>query len=394
MSTDQSVPDLQPTASGGKESLRRWRLLLGDSAASACGKLGGADLGMDKALSELYEDAPRKGGLGASQANVSRWLGDIRNYFPSTVVQLLQRDAIERRNLKQLLLEPEVLKHIEVDVHLVATLLSLAKLIPEQTKATARIVVAKLVKQIEQRLQAKVKQAVRGALSRGERTRRPRFADIDWPRTISKNLKNWQPSLNSLIVTQVIGSPRKQRGVQDMLLCVDQSGSMMTSVVYASIFAATLASISALRTSLVLFDTAIVDLTEMLADPVDVLFGTQLGGGTDIAKALQYCAGLVKRPPQTTMVLISDLYEGGNAAVMRAQAAELVASGVNLIVLLALNDDGAPAFDHAHAAYFASLGCAVFACTPDQFPELIAVAISRGDVQQWAAKQGIAAAQG
>ena len=380
---------------------RRWRLILGEPAKDACGsELSVRDRGMDKALSELYEEGNRRAGLGASKVNIARWLGDIRSYFPTPVIQLLQKDAIERRDLKQILLEPETLATIEVDVHLVATLLGLSNLIPEKTKATARIVVKKLVEQIERRLREKLKQAVSGALDRANRTRRPRFQDIDWPRTIRRNLKNWQPEVISgdtkgvLLVSELTGIPRKTRSLKDIILCVDQSGSMMTSVVYASIFAATLASIRAVSTSLVLFDTAIVDLTPMLADPVDVLFGTQLGGGTDIAMALQYCVGLIKRPEQTTFVLISDLYEGGDQARMRAIAAEMVSIGVNVIALLALNDDGAPSFDASNANYFASLGCATFACTPDQFPEVIGIALARGDVHQWAAKAGIAVRRG
>lgn len=373
---------------------RRWRLVLGEPAQAPGGPtLSALDRGIDKALAELYDDNQRRGGLGSSKVNIARWLGDIRSYFPTSVVQLLQKDAIERRDLKQILLEPETLATIEVDVHLVATLLSLAHLIPEKTKSTARTVVKKLVEQIEKKLRERLKQAVSDALDRANRTRRPRFQDIDWPRTIRRNLKNWQPELNALVVSDVTGLPRKTRSLRDIVLCVDQSGSMMSSVVYASIFAATLASIRAVSTTLVLFDTAVVDLTPMLSDPVDVLFGTQLGGGTDIHRALSYCAGLVKRPEQTTMVLISDLYEGGNQVQMRLQAAELVRTGVNLIALLALNDDGAPAYDAANAKYFASLGCPTFACTPDQFPDLIGIALARGDVHQWAARAGIAVKQ-
>jgi Mg-chelatase subunit ChlD len=374
---------------------RRWRLVLGEPAQdSTSAALSVLDRGMDKALAELYDDTQRRGGLGSSKVNIARWLGDIRSYFPTSVVQLLQKDAIERKDLKQILLEPETLATIEVDVHLVATLLSLSHLIPEKTKSTARTVVKKLVEQIEKKLRERLKQAVSGALDRANRTRRPRVQDIDWPRTIQRNLKNWQPDLSAVIVSELTGLPRKTRSLRDIVLCVDQSGSMMSSVVYASIFAATLASIRAVSTSLVLFDTAVVDLTPMLADPVDVLFGTQLGGGTDINRALHYCTGLVKRPEQTTMVLISDLYEGGDQAQMRHQAAELARMGVNLIALLALNDDGAPAYDAANAKYFASLGCPTFACTPDQFPDLIGIALARGDVHQWAARAGIAVKQG
>ncbi len=169
---------------------------------------------------------------------------------------------------------------------------------------------------------------------------------------------------------------------------------MAASVVYASIFAAVLASLPALRTRLVCFDTQILDLTDELADPVDVLFGVQLGGGTDIAQALGYVTDLVERPTRTHLVLITDLFEGGDATQCVARAAALVASGVNLIVLLALNDDGAPGHDAAMAQRFASLGCAVFACTPDRFPALMATALTRGDLTAWAAGEGIGLVRG
>jgi hypothetical protein len=167
---------------------------------------------------------------------------------------------------------------------------------------------------------------------------------------------------------------------------------MAPSVVYASVFAAVLASIRAVSTSVVVFDTAVVDLTPLLADPVDVLFGTQLGGGTDINRALAYCQRLVTRPQETIFVLISDLYEGGNNREMLQRAQALVASGVQVIVLLALDDRGAPAYDHRNAAQLAAMGVPCFACTPDLFPELMATAIRRSNVDQWAAQAGIVAA--
>ena len=192
---------------------------------------------------------------------------------------------------------------------------------------------------------------------------------------------------------QLIGHAHQSRTraeLDQVILCVDQSGSMATSVVYSSIFAAVMASLPVIETKLVCFDTAIVDLSEKLADPVEVLFGVQLGGGTDINAALAYCQGLVMRPASTHLVLITDLFEGGNAQEMLERAASLVMSGVNLIVLLALSDDGRPGYDTAHAQKVAALGCPVFACTPDQFPDLMAAALKRSDLGQWAASRDIA----
>lgn len=389
------------------ERLRRWRLILGgDAASSLCsggpGEGEGADRGdrlsesdraMDQALEALYDrrslGSDRQGGLGGSAPSIARWLGDIRTYFPTSVVQVMQQDALERLNLQQMLLEPEMLQAVEPDVHLVANLIALGSIMPTETKETARAVVQHVVDELLRKLSSPMEQAVKGSLNRALRNRRPRHNEIDWQRTIRANLRHYQPEYRTIIPETRIGYGRKRSALRDIILCVDQSGSMATSVVYASIFAAVLASLPAVKTQLVVFDTAIVDLTDMLQDPVEVLFGTQLGGGTDINRALGYCQGLIRKPQETVLVLISDLYEGGNPQEMIKRVGAIAASGVQFITLLALNDDGAPYFDHIHAAKFAALGVPSFACTPDQFPDLMAAALSRQDVGQWAAKQNI-----
>ncbi len=346
---------------------------------------------MDRALSALYnadELTPaekRTGGLGGSAPKVARWLGDIRSYFPSTVVEVMQRDAVERLDLTQLLLEPELLEAVEPDVHLVGTLLSLNRVMPETTRSTARMVVEKVVREIERRIAARTVAAVSGALNRAARTTRPRLRDIDWDRTIRRNLAHYLPEHRTVVPEQLIGFGRKSQAVRrDVVLAIDQSGSMASSVVYASVFGAVLASMRALKTSMVVFDTAVVDLTDQLADPVDVLFGTQLGGGTDINRAIAYSQQLITRPADTLFVLISDLYEGGIREEMLRRIATMRESGVQVLVLLALSDDGAPAYDHENAAALGGLGVPAFACTPDKFPDLLAVALDRGDVRTWA----------
>ncbi len=386
------------------ERLRRWRLILGGGDADGiCGaggeggglNLGSGDIAMDQALAALYDDQQeRRGGLGASAPKVARWLGDIRQYFPSSVVRVMQQDALERLNLHQMLLEPEMLAAVEADVHLVANLMALNGVIPEKTKETARLVVRKVVDELMRKLQNPMQQAVIGSLNRSQRNNRPRHSEIDWNRTIRANLRHYQPEYSTIVPERLIGFGRKRSALKNIILCVDQSGSMAPSVVYASIFAAVLASIPAVKTQLVVFDTAIVDLTELLQDPVDVLFGTQLGGGTDINRALSYCQGHVRQPQETILVLISDLCEGGdndNDAMLK-RVASIVASGVQMITLLALSDEGAPYFDHQNAAVFAGLGVPTFACTPDQFPDLMSTAISRSDISQWAAKEDIVTA--
>ena len=377
------------------EARRRWRLLLGEAAEDALeATLTTEEVAMDQTLAALYDgdrpDGPgqprRAGGLGSSAPGVARWLGDIRTYFPTSVVQVMQRDAIDRLQLTSMLLEPELLDSVQPDVHLASTLIGLNRVMPETTRRTARLVVGRVVAEIERRIASRTTAAVAGAVSRSDRTRRPRPADIDWPATITANLKNYLPEQRTVVPERLVGYRRASRAVsRDVVVALDQSGSMAESVVYAAVFAATLASIRTVRTSLVVFDTEVVDLTERLADPVDVLFGCQLGGGTDINRALAYCQSLVARPEETVLVLISDLFEGGIAEQMLRRVAQLLADGVTVVVLLALSDSGAPAYDHDHAAALAALGVPTFACTPDQFPDLLAVALSRGDIGLWAA---------
>jgi len=387
------------------ERRRRWRLVLGGAMVDAAddrhaGELRGDDARIDAALGAVYDrggrGSGRAGGLGRSAPSVARWLGDIRRYFPTPVVQVLQRDAVERLDLHQLLLEPELLGSVEADLHLVTLLVALNRGLPDTTRSTARQVITSVLAQLEERLTDRTRAAVNGALARANRTRRPRPADIDWPRTIHANLRHWLPDQQTVVPERLVGYGRHQRSLaRDVVIAVDQSGSMAESVVLASVFACVLARLPALRTSLVVFDTSVADLTPLLADPVDVLFGVQLGGGTDIGNALGYCRGLITRPRDTVVVLISDLFEGGNVAAMRGRVDGLVRDGVTVVVLLALADEGVGAYDHHEAAALAALGAAVLACTPDAFPELLGEALTGragSDLARWAGEHGLVTA--
>ena len=388
------------------ERTRRWHLVLGQDSA----ELSADDRRLNAALTALYgglggdeEGGPgspaggKQGSLHRSAPRVASWLGDIREFFPTSVVQVVQRDALTRLGLTQMLLEPELLTALEADVHLVADLVSLRSLMSGESLEVARQVVARVVEELVERLERRTADAVRGAVDRSRRTNRPRPADIDWPRTLRANLHHYQPSHGTVVPEKLVGLARRRRRLVDLdevVLCVDQSGSMATSVVYASVFAAVLASLPVVRARLVCFDTAVLDLTAELADPVEVLFGVQLGGGTDINQAVAYCEQRIERPTATHLVLITDLYEGGDGAQLLARLATLVRSGVQVIVLLALSDDGRPAYDPALAGAVAALGVPVFACTPDQFPDLMATALRRGDVHAWAAQADIALVTG
>ncbi|MFZ4719304.1 MAG: VWA domain-containing protein [Ilumatobacteraceae bacterium] len=370
-----------------------------DGAPSGVTGMGleGQDVRIDGALAAVYDSKPggrraggRAGGLTNSAPSVARWLGDIRRYFPSPVVQVMQRDAIDRLDLRQLLLEPEMLQSVEPDLHLVSLLVELNALLPDATRATARTVVRQVVEQVEQRLAARTKQAVQGALARSQRTRRPRHGDIDWGRTIHANLRHYIPEQRTVVPERLVGYGRRQRSLaRDVIVAIDQSASMVDSVVYAAIFGSVLASMPALRTHVVAFDTAIADLTSVAHDPVDVLFGVQLGGGTDIAQAVAYCQQLITRPADTVLVLVSDLYEGGNPGLLHERVAVLRQSGVTVLVLLALSDEGAPAYDHHEAAALAELGVPSLACTPDVFPDLLAAALEGRHLGRWANDHGL-----
>lgn len=369
--------------------LTRWRLILGNHKNDGTGvQLSKENIQIDNTLTALY-DGERTAGLGPSSPNVARWLGDIRTFFPNTVVQVMQQDALKRLNLTEMLFEKEMLENTVPDVHLVATLMTLSRVIPDKTKDTARQVVQKVVDELLRKLQQPMQQAIIGALNKSVRNTRPRHNEINWHSTILKNLKHYQPDYKTIIPEVKIGYGRKRSAMKDIVLCLDQSGSMGTSVVYSGIFGSVMASIPSVKTKMVVFDTAVVDLTEDLTDPVELLFGVQLGGGTDINLALGYCQQIINRPTDTVLVLITDLYEGGDQTGMRKKAVDLHAAGVNIVVLLALNDDGAPSYDHENAKFLSNLGIPVFACTPDKFPDLMAAALNKQDLIQWAAKEDL-----
>jgi len=398
----------QTTADDGDERERRWRLILGKEAAEStpppgeAGDSGAAPPGdqpglnegdrrMDAALDSLYGDI-KAGDLSDDNPDIARWLGDIRRYFPEDVVQLMQRDALDRVNLRKLLASPELLAEIEPDVQLVTQILSLRRVMPRQTKESARRVVTQVVTALQEQLHYPLQQAIAGTLNRATRTRRPKFKEINWQRTVQANLKHYQQDLGTIVPERLVGYGRQRHSLRDVILCLDQSGSMSSSVVYASIYAAVMASLPALDTRLVAFGSAVADLSEQLEDPVELLFGIQLRGGTNIARALAYCQQLVTRPSDTILVLITDLFEGGNREEMVQRVARLTADGVQVIVLLALNDQGAPRFDRQLAQELVPLGVPAFACTPALFPELMAAALEGRDISQWAAGHNIVTA--
>lgn len=373
-----------------EEQIKKWKLILGDkSDPQQQISLDELEQGMSDVLDALY-DSEKDRGLGASSPNVNRWLGDIRKYFKATSVQLLQKDALDRLGLEEMLMEPELLETIEADVELASTLLSLNKVMPIHTRESARIVVQKVVDELLRKLRSPLQTALRGSLNKASRKLRPKMQEVDWPRTIMANLKHYQQKYQSIVPEKLIGYGKKRRQLKHILLVVDQSGSMASSMVYAAVCGAVMASLPSLRTSMVVFDTSVVDLTDHLHDPVELLFATQLGGGTDIGKAIQYAQRLITKPEETILVLISDLMEGGNEQFLMKNMANLKTSGAHVISLLALSDKGTPVYDRSIASKVSALHIPVFGCTPDLFPDLMAAAINQEDILNWAGRHGLA----
>jgi len=384
-----------------QSKLKRWRMILGAAAEDRLSAMNGGgplltdeDSVMDDALAAIYDDtrsagaASNQGGgksasLGKSSPRLARWLGDVRSLFPPDIVSVIQTDAIERKGLKQLLFEPELLSRVKPDIAMAATLLSLRGQIPEKAKEAARQVVRAVVDEIHKRLAQELRRAVTGALNRRQHSPLPSASSIDWHTTIRRNLRNYDTQRKLLIPDKVYFFDRARKSKEwTVILDIDQSGSMADSVIYASIAGSIFASMPALDTKVVVFDTEVVDLSEDCAhDPVDMLFGIQLGGGTDINKSITYCETLIKEPNKTLFILVSDLFEGGNRADMIRRIAEMKQAGVKMICLLALSDDGTPSYDEHVAKKFAALGIPCFGCSPNRLPELIEGALKGIDLQ-------------
>jgi hypothetical protein len=356
------------------QASRRWRLILGSDAIEANPDVRGSEADLAnrrlRSLEALYQPT-RSGGLGRSTPGVIRWLDEIRTDFPQAVVQVMQHDAIERVNLRSLLLDHTLSDHLDPDVLLVAEILSLAPTLPDSLQDRVRQIVRQVVEDLERRLHPATQQALLGRLRQRLPQRHPRYRDIDWQRTLYANLKHYQPHYGTIIPEKLIhrGTPPEIR--QDILLCLDQSASMAGSVVYASVLASVLASVSLLKVRLLAFDTSVLELTPLLDDPLELLLGMQLGGGTDISAVLRYGLETIQRPQETVLILISDLYDGGDRQLLWRSLAQLLASGVRVISLLAIDETGVPRYDTTNADDFARLGIPTFACTPDEFPALI-----------------------
>ena len=385
-----------------EEKLRRWRLILGQESQNRFEKLsqGGCGLSeeqslLDQALAAIYNRTEAGGfgragqggaGNGPSNLQISRWLGDVRSLFDKELVSVIQGDAMNRCGLKQLLFEPELLDNLEPDINLASAILTLKEQIPKRSKDSVREFIKKIVEQLNQLLEQDIRRAVTASVNRRKHSPIPSAAALDYRMTISRNLKNYNRELKRLVPEHFYFYDRTSTTAANkwnVILDIDQSGSMGESVIYSSVISCILASMASLRTRIVAFDTNIVDLTEKSDDPVDLLFGFQLGGGTNIDQSVAYCEQFIENPSRTMFFLISDLEEGGNRAAFLRRMEDMKASGVTVICLLALADGGRPYYDANMAGKIAGLGIPCFACNPQKLPELLERAFAGQDLQSF-----------
>ncbi len=372
-----------PAEAGNLSRAQRWRLLLGEKANPPSGDAGRVELdeewqAADEVVEQLYEE-DRRGGMARSSKQLTAWLGKLRDNYPAEAVTLMQRDAIERYEITRLLAEPEILETLEPDIHLAATLLQLGELLPETARAAAERVVADIARRLAQQLEEPLLRAIRSALASAElRSEAKPTRHTDWGRTVLKNLKHYQPELRTIIPERFVNRQAKGRGLRNVHLLVDQSASMATSAIHAALSAAVMARVPALRVRLVVFDTEVADLTDLLTDPVATLFGVQLGGGTDIHRALRYEEQFIRSPHESLLILISDLFEGGSQAGVVRRLQAMLDGGVRVICLLALSDEGCPHYDKAFAKTLSELGATVFSTSPKEFPDMMGAAL-RGE---------------
>ncbi len=365
------------------DPLQRWRLVLGEAAEGAMPGLDEHCRGMDAALDWLYsrekdlagrDVGGRLGGLGPSVLNVPDWIDKVHELFPAECIERLERDAVERYEIAEVVTRPEVLKRIEPNETLLRAVLRTKHLMNPEVLALARELVARVVQQLLERMQTQVREAFSGVVDRRRRSRLAMARNFDFRATLRKNLDRYDPQTRKVVLEEALFFARTKRHTErwQFILVVDQSGSMVSSVIHSAVTAACLWSVPGVKAHLIAFDTEVVDLTDEVSDPVETLMKVQLGGGTDIAKAMAYASQLVEMPRRTIVALITDFYEGGNAALLVQEVRELCQQGTTVLGLAALDPEARPAYDRALAQRLADEGAHIGAMTPGELAQFVA----------------------
>lgn len=364
---------------------QRWRLILGEGS-EGLGSLPSDLAEQALTLDYLYDrEGSRANGTGGrggkgsgtrdpSALTLPAWINKVRELFPARTVELIQRDALERYGLVELVTDPETLTQVAPSPVLLKAILSTKHLMNDQVLSAARHIVRKVVAELVEALRPQIRLAMSGLLHPHRRSRVQVASNFDPLATIRANLKNLDPATQRLVIREPIFRARTRRESErwQVITLVDQSGSMTDSVIHAAVTASIFYAMPSLQTHLIAFDTSVVDLTQDLVDPVETLMKVQLGGGTDIAQAVQYAESLVRNPRRTLVVLITDLYEGGKTGPLRASVARLVQSGVTVLVLGALTAEGTADWDRTLARRLSALGAQVGAMTPHDLAAWVA----------------------
>lgn len=366
--------------------LVRWRLVLGESAEDSLGcRLDGQNAEADRALGFLYDreytpgrnvrrGSDRSGSLDASALTVPEWINQVHELFPKKTVERLEKDALERYQLQEMVTNPEVLQRAEPSQTLLKAILHTKHLMNANVLDMARVLVRRTIEQLMEKLSRPLQQPFLGAMDRKRRSNLKIAKNFDAETTIRRNLQHFDPESRRLFIRTPYFFSRVRRHVDrwQIIVLVDESGSMADSVIHSAVTAAIFFGIRSIRTHLVLFDTEVVDVTEHCSDPVETVMKVQLGGGTDIGRALHYAAGLVDNPRRTIVILITDFYEGAPADRLLSTARKLLESGVTLLGLAALDDRAEPNYDRAMAERFVAMGAHVGAMTPGELAEWVA----------------------
>ncbi|QHP52503.1 VWA domain-containing protein [Pectobacterium carotovorum subsp. carotovorum] len=374
-----------PQSDDKEKNGKRWRLILGHYADEALGKAAfdAHDLKVERTLDYLYrreyqrrglkQEGGRHGSLDQSQLTAVNWLNQARKLFPSSTFERMQSQAISRYEISHLFNDPQALQAMEPTPALAKALLSLRGRMNEETREAVRDIIRKVVDEILRTLRPTFTNALTGRCNRFRRSPIPSSQNFDWRATIAANLKHFDRERNRLVIETPHFNSRMQRHMPwDVILCVDQSASMSSSVMYAAVCASILAALPAVRVSLIVFDTQVVDLSHLAHDPVDVLMTVQLGGGTNIAKAMQYCEQQVQNPKRTIVTLISDFEEGGALNRLLSCVQRMHSQQITLLGLAALDDAAQPVYDTAIGQKLADRGMHVAALTPEHFAQWLA----------------------
>ncbi|RKS69146.1 VWA domain containing CoxE-like protein [Actinomadura pelletieri DSM 43383] len=382
--------------------LERWRLILGAPAEARTGPLDGTAAERDATLDWLYGRDPdlarrgvrrgpggglhdggpggdgRAGGHGPSLLTTVDWLDAVHRLFPKETIERLERDAVERYEIHDIVTDPAVLERVEPDETLLRAVLRTKHLMNPEVLALARRIVEAVVRQLMERLATEVRQTFHGTRSRRP-SRMKNSRNFDFHRTIRANLAHYRPDERRLYIENPKFVSRTRRHVEQwqLVLLVDQSGSMLGSVIHSAVTAACLWGLPGLKTHLVAFDTSVVDLTSDVTDPVELLMKVQLGGGTDIARAVAYGAGLVENPRRAIVAVVSDFYEGGDVHRLVEEVRRLVQQGTHVLGLAALDEDADPSYDRETARRLADVGAHVGAMTPGRLAGFVAERIGR-----------------